>query len=208
MNRRKFIETIVSGCASLILLNDTNIQAKQITKRKMGISGFNDQRSKKVIFVAHCVLNQNARIKRYAYWRTGMKPVMRFLEEHDIGVVQMPCPELIFLGLDRKGQIYKQLSDSKIRKGLRDMAKNVCYQILQYRKYGFKVLAVIGIDGSPCCGVAKTWDGHERPGSGRYMIELMDELEKQKIDIALKGIEDRKMPGAIELLTALVQEYI
>lgn len=204
MNRREFVGTIALGCASLMAINNSVSRAQTSPKRKKEISGFNDQRSKKVIFVAHCILNQNARIKKYAYWPTGIKPVMQFFEEHDIGVVQMPCPELMFLGLDRKGQIYKQLSEPTIRKGLRDIAKDVCFQILQYRKHDFRVLAVIGIDGSPCCGVAKTWDGYEKPGPGRFMIELMDEIEKQNIEVTLKGFEDKKMPESLEFLFTLV----
>ena len=129
---------------------------------------------------------------------------MRFFEERDIAVVQMQCLELIFLGLGRKGQIYKQLGNTQIIKGVRDIESNICYQISQYRQHGFKVLSVIGIDGSPCCGVNKTWDGYEKPGTGRFMIELKDELEKQKIDITLKGFEDKKMSEALDFLTALV----
>lgn len=180
-------------------------QVQRVIDQKIGNFDFSDQRSKKVVFVAHCVLNQNARMKTQAYWRTGMKPVIRFFEEQNIGIVQMPCPELTFLGLGRDGQIYKQLSDPQIRKGLKDMAKNVCYQIVQYQKHGFKVLAIFGIDGSPCCGVSKTWDGHKRSGPGRFMIELKDELERQKIGVTLKGFEDQKMSEALEFLTALVQ---
>ena len=204
MNRRRFMETVSFGVVSLIAINNPGSQAKQRSEQDKRNCGFNDKRSKKLIFVAHCVLNQNARIKKCAYWRTGMKPVMQFLEEHDIAVVQMPCPELILLGLDRKGQIYKQLADPQIRKGLREMARNVCYQISQYREHGFRVLGIIGIDGSPSCGVTKTWDGYERPGTGMFMIELKNELEKQKIDITLKGFEDNKMTEALEFLTTLV----
>ncbi|MFX0199104.1 MAG: hypothetical protein ACFFCW_23525 [Candidatus Hodarchaeota archaeon] len=90
-----------------------------------------------------------------------MKPITRFLEEHDIGVVQMPCPELALLGLSREGQISRQLSDPEVRKGLREMAKNICYQITQYRKHGFEVPAVVGIDRIPSCGANKTWDGYD-----------------------------------------------
>jgi len=198
------METVSFGVVSLMAMDNQGIQAKQPSEQKKRNCGFNDQRSKKLIFVAHCVLNQNARIKKCAYWRTGMKPVMRFLEEHDIAVVQMPCPELIFLGLGRKGQIYKQLADQQVRKGLRDIARDVCYQISEYRKHGFGVLSVVGIDGSPCCGVTKTWDDYEKPGTGKFMIELKDELEKQKIDITLKGFEDKKMSEALDFLTALV----
>ena len=134
-----------------------------------------------------------------------MKPVTQFLEQQDIAMIQMPCPELTFLGLDREGQIYKQLSHPQIRHRLREIAKDICYQITQYRQLGFRVMAVVGIDGSPCCGVTKTWDLYEKPGAGKFVIELKDELEKQKIDIILKGFEDKKMSEALEFLTTLPQ---
>ena len=62
---------------------------------------FNDGRSKKVVFVAHCFLNQNSISDGTAIYPAANKDVVDFFLNGDIGIVQMPCPEICCLGLDR-----------------------------------------------------------------------------------------------------------
>lgn len=69
---------------------------------KAGVEAlFEDGRSKKVVFIAHCLLNQNAisdgtAVRPAAFEQLAYAPL-----EREIGIVQMPCPELCCLGLDR-----------------------------------------------------------------------------------------------------------
>ncbi len=63
---------------------------------------FTDARSRKIIFVAHCVLNQNAKIDRCARYPGAMPELAAFLLQSGVGIVQLPCPELLALGLDRQ----------------------------------------------------------------------------------------------------------
>ena len=62
---------------------------------------FTDGRSKKVIFLAHCLLNQNAISDGTAVCPAAFGELIQLLLDHEVGVVQMPCPELCCLGLDR-----------------------------------------------------------------------------------------------------------
>lgn len=66
---------------------------------------FTDGRSKKVIFIAHCLLNQNSISDGTAFYPAAFKEMIGMILDGDIGIVQMPCPELCCLGLDR-GNIY------------------------------------------------------------------------------------------------------
>ena len=50
---------------------------------------FNDGRSKKVVFVAHCFLNQNSISDGTAIYPAANKDVVL---NADISIVQMPCP--------------------------------------------------------------------------------------------------------------------
>ena len=63
---------------------------------------FNDGRSKKVVFVAHCFLNQNSISDGTAIYPAANKDVVDFFLNGDIGIVQMPCPELCCLGFNRE----------------------------------------------------------------------------------------------------------
>ena len=60
---------------------------------------FNDGRSKRVVFVAHCFLNQNSISDGTAVYPAAFKDLVVFFLNADIGIVQMPCPELCCLGL-------------------------------------------------------------------------------------------------------------
>ena len=66
---------------------------------------FDDGRSKKVVFIAHCFLNQNSISDGTAVYPAMFRNVIELFMKADIGIAQMPCPELCCLGLDR-GNIY------------------------------------------------------------------------------------------------------
>ena len=62
---------------------------------------FTDGRSRRVAFVAHCFLNQNAISDGTAVWPAACLELVDFFLSREIGIVQMPCPEVCCLGLDR-----------------------------------------------------------------------------------------------------------
>src|SRR5207248_11168568 len=56
---------------------------------------------KRVAFIAHCLLNQNAKVEGGAK-RPGMwEPVIDLLRERGYVIRQMPCPELAYGGARR-----------------------------------------------------------------------------------------------------------
>ena len=75
---------------------------------------FTDGRSKRIIFIAHCMLNQNSISDGTADFPSLNKEILNFLIEKDIGIIQMPCPELCCLGLDR-GNILEQKVKSLLK---------------------------------------------------------------------------------------------
>jgi len=158
---------------------------------------FNDCRSMKVAFVSHCLLNQNARLARCAELPSGVTEVVTGLMAREIGVVQMPCPELMGIGLDReKWQIRSALESRPARAACRAMAKDVAYQIAQYLACGVTVLGVLGKDGSPSCGVARTsCPQGQCDGMGVFIEELAAELAEQGLDVPVVGTMDAE-PGA------------
>ena len=64
---------------------------------------FTDGRSKKVIFLAHCLLNQNAISDGTAVCPAAFGELIQLLLDREVGVIQMPCPELCCLGLEAAG---------------------------------------------------------------------------------------------------------
>ena len=62
---------------------------------------FDDTRSKKVIVLSHCLLNQNSISDGTSDFPSRFNEVIELLMANDIGMIQLPCPELLCLGLDR-----------------------------------------------------------------------------------------------------------
>ena len=173
---------------------------------------FEDKRSKKVILVLHCLLNQNARIDTCAYFPGAMGEAARAVVESGVGVLQMPCPELHCLGLDRSGRMRGD-TDIGIREALLGPAQECCRALVQhvmrdveeYRKHGFEIVGVIGNDGSPACGVDTTHfvDG-ERPGPGAFMLMLREELEKAGLDLPFVALRDHEWEQRTQRIRALL----
>jgi predicted secreted protein len=132
-----------------------------------------DQRSRRVVFLSHCLLNANTRYLGGAGRRGSVAEIVQPCLEHGIGIVQLPCPEehawggvlkrwlLGFYGADaslsfRLRAALFPLMLFYTRREYRKLARQVANQIQDYLASGFEVLGVIGVDGSPSCGLQTT----------------------------------------------------
>ena len=118
---------------------------------------FNDGRSKKVVFVAHCFLNQNSISDGTAIYPAANKDVVDFFLNADIGIVQMPCPEICCLGLDR-GNIHGAdslvvVENTRIRSAMQNddsnlkltrLADYVVQHIMEYKNMDLKLSVLLG----------------------------------------------------------------
>jgi hypothetical protein len=146
------------------------------------------------------MLNQNARISTAADFPAMFEPLVDWLKEHDIGIIQMPCPELRVLGLGRLS-VRDGLETEEGHAHLHQIIDNLIYEIEQYRFQGFEVLGILGKQGSPACGVTMTWleDKHQ-PGIGVYIRLLKERLAEQSLDVDVLGVADHEQEKAIEWL--------
>ena len=156
------------------------------------------------MFVAHCILNQNSISDGTASFPGSNEVIVRTLLDAKVGIVQMPCPELNCLGLDRgdpegakrplldeNSRIRCALGQAGAQRKLETLVEQVVFQIEEYRKNGFAVLGVIGINRSPSCGVETTSSGgSEVTGQGVYFEKLQREIERRGWDIPVMGIKD------------------
>ena len=163
---------------------------------------FNDVRSKRIVLVPHCVLNQNARVAGAAVRPAAMEELISGLLRQNLGMLQMPCPELVLLGLDRAHLPIRSLLEKQVgRAHLQSMARDLVRQIEFYRKCGVAVLAILGKNGSPTCGVEKTWRGGVVPGMGVFTEELRKVLCESGLDIRILGIEDADPAAVLQDIT-------
>ncbi len=179
---------------------------------------FNDARSKKVVVVAHCVLNQNARIDTCATAPAVFPKILEALVERQIGILQYPCPELGFLGMGRQGQdcaswdgsyqhesgeVYDQMTVPEGREYLSGLAENLVYQIKEYKKYGFKVLGVLGILASPTCGVGLKYYKGLDEADGAFIEELKKAFDEAGLDLPIRGLNDLEPDENVALIREL-----
>lgn len=164
---------------------------------------FTDGRSKRVVFIAHCLLNQNSISDGTAVYPAAFKDIINIFLDEDIGIVQLPCPELSCLGIDRGNvdgadspvveentRIRKEMHKTDTYKKLIGLVDYVMQQIMEYKKYGFEIIGIIGANRSPNCGVETTSDyNKEIDGKGLFMEEISKRLEVEGMDIPMLGIK-------------------
>jgi len=126
-----------------------------------------DKRSKKVAIVAHCLLNQNAKVNGFAFFPAMIKPLIDILHHNNFGVIQLPCPETTFSGTRRWWYVREQYNTPGYRAHCRRILEPIVSQIVEYQKEGYKVV-IIGLDGSPSCGVK--WSGTDENWGGSPRI--------------------------------------
>ena len=177
---------------------------------------FTDGRSKKVIFLAHCLLNQNAISDGTAVCPAAFGELIQLLLDREVGVVQMPCPELCCLGLDRgdvhgadrpvveeNTRIRRAMEEDGPRQKREALADLVAEQVQEYHKHGFQVLGIVGANRSPNCGVETTSDfDREVEGRGAFMEVIAQRLEAAGISVPMLGL--KRPDGAAQKVAALL----
>ncbi|WP_456471719.1 CD3072 family TudS-related putative desulfidase [Methanocaldococcus sp.] len=138
-------------------------------------------KSKKIAIVSHCILNQNSVVKGLERSFNLFKKVVITLLNNDYGIIQLPCPEMLYLGIDREGRTKEEYDTKEYRELCRNILKPIIEYLKEYKKENFKFI-LIGIEGSPTCGIFKTVtrDGLTE-GSGILMEELLEMLKDENI---------------------------
>jgi predicted secreted protein len=159
-----------------------------------------DPRSGKVVFVSHCMLNQNARIVRAADFPATFEPLIEYLQKKQVGLIQMPCPELYCLGLGRRA-VRVGLESSAGRQRLERLVDDLVFTIREYLFQGFEIVGILGKQGSPACGVTRTWlDNRQQDGQGVWIRELKVRLVAEELELPVLGVADHKQNDAIQWL--------
>jgi len=158
---------------------------------------FEDRRGGRIAIVAHCILNQNSRVLGLAERSGVITEIVEFLMRNGGGIIQMPWPELSYAGLLRQALSKDQYDTVMFRSHCREIAEEIVDQIQEYRKCGINIEIVIGVNGSPSCGVGEASMGSSGrnmstresvEGSGILMEELRFALEERSISIPFYGI--------------------
>ncbi len=130
-------------------------------------------RSKKVIFISHCILNQNTVVCPLARAKGAYREIIKKIMECGIGIHQMPCPEFRKLGLKRIPMSKTEYDTLEYRNLCRSLAKDTANILKEYISNDYEIVGILGINGSPTCSITGI--------RGIFMEELFSLLEKEKI---------------------------
>lgn len=182
---------------------------------------FQDKRGKKIVLVAHCFFNQNSKIDECAYYPGAILEVAKALINTEVGIIQMPCPEIFYLGLDREvdpkanrtvesedTRVAKRMQEEQSKTLCKSMVDSIVYQVEEYLKHGFHIVGLIGMNGSPTCGINTTWhDGQELEGKGIFIEILEKALKDRDIFINMVGITARDPKHAVSAVEKLLLDF-
>jgi len=171
------------------------------------------KRSRKILMICHCLLNANAKVRPLASYPGVLMEVLEPYLRQGVGIVQLPCPESSYLGVNRWGMSKEQYDHPHFRRHCRHILTPVLDQVEAYRASGCEIIGVVGANGSPNCGIHQTPMGynggvigasepveeqtggvHLADGTGVFMEELKQMLAEKSINTTFMAI-DEKNPG-------------
>jgi predicted secreted protein len=139
-----------------------------------------DARGRRFVAVIECLLNQNARDAGAANAPALDQRLVQICHDHNVGILQMPCPEIHALGFSRQrgpGQsIRDALNEKPSAERCAALAHDVGQRIEIYLNEGYQLVAVLGGNqDSPGCAVHD--EGMQLSArSGLFMQQLQQEL--------------------------------
>jgi predicted secreted protein len=153
------------------------------------------QEEKEITVAAHCLLNPLTRVK-------GLAPVP-FRPEGP--TVQLPCPEALYLGPERWAVTRNQLDVPQFRRFCRALIEPYVDLLEMLARQGAR-LRIVGLAGSPSCGVITTSSGYSGglpgaaehthvSGRGVFMEELLAEMERRGVAFRADEVGKKKGTG-------------
>lgn len=175
-------------------------------------------RSKKIIVVCHCLLNANAKVSPLAVYPGVLRKIMDTFIASGTGIVQLPCPETSYLGMNRWGMCFEQYNHPNYRRHCRRILEPSVDQIEAFSSAGYEICGVVGANGSPNCGVTQIPSGLTggvirdqemvesqlrefkfKNGSGVFLTELKKMLGDRGISVPLMAVDEKNPSALIQL---------
>jgi len=161
-------------------------------------------RSKRIVFVSHCLLNQNAMALGRERYPGMVKDLMELFAESGIGIVQLPCPEVEFNGgLNRRDKTNSQTNGYK--KYCKQLSSKIIEMVEKYLKENYRVVGILGVELSNTCGVHRIENGRKSiPGKGILIEELEIKMQKKNFQVPIIGINLNNIYSSIEKVQSLI----
>lgn len=105
------------------------------------------------VVISHCILAQTVRAEGCATAPASVRQVIEFCLDHEINMIQMPCPETLFPkgGLGRPGHGKKWYEAQGFREFCEPLAVSQAEYCKRLADAGKIILGLIGVEFSPAC---------------------------------------------------------
>ena len=165
------------------------------------------KRSKKVVFVSHCLLNQNTMPVGKESYPGSVKDLLELFAESGVGIVQLECPQMEYNSvLDRKPTTKALNENNGFRESCRKMSSDILEKVELYLKHNYKVVGILGVEFSRTCGVHQVRNGSRRtPGKGVFIEELETEMQKKNFQIPVIGVNLTNIYSSIDKIQTLLK---
>ena len=128
----------------------------------------------KIAFISHCLLNNLSKVEAFD---NKNKVLIKYLLEHNVELIQMPCPEFTLYGGRRFGQVKEQYDTPFFRKHCSILIEPLIQQMEEYKRNGHQILGFFAIKGSPSCGYLHTVSGPKWLGEIKDNQELLKDVK-------------------------------
>ena len=165
------------------------------------------ERSKKLIFVSHCLLNQNARPLGGEKYPGVVKDLLELFSESGVGIIQIPCPQIEFNeGINRKAKSKDSYETDGFRLSCQKLSSNIIEKIESYLRKSYSVLGILGVELSPTCGVYQIQNGRRSvPGKGIFIEELEKGMQKKNFQVPIIGVNLNNIFSSLEKVQSLLK---
>ena len=123
--------------------------------------------------MSHCVLNQNCVVYPLARSKGAFSFVNKIVES-GVGIIQLPCPEIKFLGITRKSMTKEEYDTKEYRKLCMELFAPILEELIIYMENGYYFCGIIGINESPTCSITGN--------RGVFMEEIFRMLHEKGIE--------------------------
>lgn len=137
-------------------------------------------RSKRVIFISHCILNQNTVVCPLARAKGAYTEIIETIMKNGIGIHQLPCPEYRHLGIKRDPMTKEEYDTEEYRKVCKNISIDTIGIMKEYIENGYEIAGLIGVNESPTCSI--------RNSKGIFIEEILELMNKSNLDIKLLDV--------------------
>lgn len=174
-----------------------------------------------IVAVSHCILNQTTRWfwEGRGGWVEGF--VVKFLQRIKplgVGLYQLPCPEFGFLGNPRRPMTkeeYERLP--RFKDHCRKLAKKAVEDLTAFIRLSaaprLKVLALVGVEGSPTCGVYITskriaGESVRAKGKGIFIDMLERMLKARGLNVYFYGLDLKHLDETVDKIVKALENRV